>query len=307
MKVLVPATTANLGPGFDCLGMALALYQEIQLEEIPHGLEVEIDGEGAAELAHDAGNLVLSAAQRVFDRVGYQPTGLRLCSINRIPMMGGLGSSSAAIVGGLVAANALVADRLTHHPLTNSQLLDLAIEIEGHPDNVAPALLGGLVIVAAGNDGPADDHGPIVERVEVADLTVVVINPDLRVATKTARRILPTQIPRADAIFNAGRVALVTLALSRGDLDLLGRAMDDRLHQPLRKYLIIGYDDVLSAAKSAGAAAIAISGSGPSLIAFAADRHAEIAAAMTQAFAANHIDARTWILKVDRAGARVVS
>ena len=149
--------------------------------------------------------------------------------------------------------------------------------------------------------------GPIVDRVDVPDLTVVVINPDLRVATKTARRILPAQIPRADAIFNAGRVALVTLALSRGDLDLLGRAMDDRLHQPLRKFLIIGYDDVLGAAKAAGAAAIAISGSGPSLIAFAHDRHAEIADAMTAAFAAKAIAARTWILKVDRDGARVTS
>ena len=295
MKVLVPATTANLGPGFDCLGMALALYQEIELTEIPHGLEIVIDGEGAAELSHDASNLILRSAQRVFDRVGYVPAGLCLRSINRIPMMGGLGSSSAAIVGGLVAAN-----QLTHNQLTSSQLLDLAIEIEGHPDNVAPALLGGLVIVAA------DDNGPIVDRVDVPDLTVVVINPDLRVATKTARRILPTHIPRADAIFNAGRVALVTLALSRGDLDLLGRAMDDRLHQPLRKHLIIGYDMVLAAAKSAGAAAIAISGSGPSLIAFAYDRHAEIAAAMTAAFAANAIESRTWILKVDRAGARTV-
>lgn len=296
MKVLVPATTANLGPGFDCLGMALALYQEIELTEIPHGLEIVIDGEGAAELSHDAGNLILRSAQRVFDRVGYVPSGLCLRSINRIPMMGGLGSSSAAIVGGLVAAN-----QLTNNQLTSSQLLDLAIEIEGHPDNVAPALLGGLVIVAA------DNNGPIVDRVDVPDLTVVVINPDLRVATKTARRILPAQIPRADAIFNAGRVALVTLALSRGDLDLLGRAMDDRLHQPLRKFLIIGYDMVLAAAKAAGAAAIAISGSGPSLIAFAHDRHAEIAAAMTAAFAANQIESRTWILKVDRAGARVVS
>lgn len=296
MKVLVPATTANLGPGFDCLGMALALYQEIELTERPRGLEIAIEGEGAAELSHDASNLILRSAQRVFDRVGYVPAGLCLRSINRIPMMGGLGSSSAAIVGGLVAANAL-----TNYRLTSAQLLDLAIEIEGHPDNVAPALLGGLVIVAA------DDQGPIVDRVDVPDLTVVVINPDLRVATKTARRILPAQIPRADAIFNAGRVALVTLALSRGDLDLLGRAMDDRLHQPLRKHLIIGYDAVLAAAKSAGAAAVAISGSGPSLIAFAYDRHDQIAAAMSAAFAANAIQSRTWVLKVDRLGARVVS
>lgn len=295
MKVLVPATTANLGPGFDCLGMALSLYQEIELTEIDHGLNIDISGEGAAELSRDASNLILRAAQHVFDRAGYQPAGLCLRSINRIPLMGGLGSSSAAIVGGLMAAN-----QLLPRPLSRDDLLSLAIEIEGHPDNVAPALLGGLVIVAA------SDSGPIVDRVEVPDLMVVVINPDLRVATKTARRILPTQIPRADAIFNAGRVALVTLALSRGDLDLLGRAMDDRLHQPLRKHLIIGYDDVFNAAKSAGASAVAISGSGPSLIAFATDRHTEIAATMTAAFAANHIESRTWILKVDRTGARVI-
>jgi homoserine kinase len=209
--------------------------------------------------------------------------------------MGGLGSSSAAIVGGLVAAN-----QLTHNPLTRDELLALAIEIEGHPDNVAPALLGGLVIIAA------DERGPIVDRVDVPEMKVVAIHPDLRVATKTARRILPTTVSREDAIFNAGRVALVTLALSRGDFDLLGRAMDDRLHQPLRKYLIIGYDDVVNAAKSAGAAAIAISGSGPSMIAFAPDHHAAIAQAMKDAFTANKIESRTWILNVDREGARVI-
>jgi homoserine kinase len=292
--VLVPATTANLGPGFDCLGMALSLYLEVELEVIDHGLDIDIDGEGAAELTRDADNLIVRAAQRVFDRVGFQPSGLRLKSTNRMPLQGGLGSSSAAIVGGLVAAN-----ELTQRQLTRDDLLRLAIEIEGHPDNVAPALLGGLVIVAA------DDHGPIVDRVDVPDMKVVVINPGLRVATQTARRILPTEIPRADAIFNAGRVALVTLALSRGDLDLLGRAMDDRLHQPLRKFLIVGYDDVVNAAKAAGAQAVAISGSGPSLIAFARENHEAIAGAMRAAFAANQIESRTWILNVDRFGARV--
>jgi len=256
---------------------------------------IEVEGEGTSELPHDVSNLIVRSMQRVFDQVGQQPTGFQLRSINRIPMMGGLGSSSAAIVGGLVAAN-----ELTNHPLTNHQLLDLAIEIEGHPDNVAPALLGGLVIIAA------DELGPIVDRIDVPEMRVVAIHPDLRVATKTARRILPATISRADAIFNTGRVALVTLALSRGDFDLLGRAMDDRLHQPLRKYLIIGYDDVVSAAKSAGAAAIAISGSGPSMIAFAPDHHEAIAQAMKDAFAAKKIESRTWILNVDREGARVI-
>jgi homoserine kinase len=303
-RILIPATTANLGPGFDCLGMALSLYNEIEVlkaDDSPPDFRaeragvIEVEGEGTRELPHDVSNLIVRSMQRVFERAGHQPQGLQLRSLNRIPMMGGLGSSSAAIVGGLVAAN-----ELAHHPLTHHQLLDLAIEIEGHPDNVAPALLGGLVIVAA------DERGPIVDRVDLPEMKVVAINPDLRVATQTARRILPTTVSRADAIFNAGRVALVTLALARGDFELLGRAMDDRLHQPLRKYLIIGYDDVVSAAKSAGAAAMAISGSGPSMIAFAPDHHAEIAQAMKDAFAANKIDSRTWILDVDRTGARVI-
>ncbi len=296
-RVLVPATTANLGPGFDCLGMALSLYNEIEIvAQAFRFTPIEIEGEGTGELPRDVSNLIMRSMQRVFERVGYQPLGLHLRSINRIPMMGGLGSSSAAIVGGLVAAN-----ELTGNQLARDQLLSLAIEIEGHPDNVAPALLGGLVIIASG------EHDPIVDRVDVPEMKVVAINPDLRVATETARRILPPTVSRADAIFNAGRVALVTLALSRGDLDLLGRAMDDRLHQPLRKFLIIGYDDVVHAAKEAGAAALAISGSGPSLIAFASDRHEAIAQAMKDAFAANKIESRTWVLNVDRAGARVVS
>ncbi len=295
MKIIVPATTANLGPGFDCLGMALSLYNEIDVDEQAAAAPgIEIDGEGTAELPRDLNNLIVRSMQHVFDQVGRRPRGLRLRSINRIPLMGGLGSSSAAIVGGLVAANALL-----DQPLNRDELLQLAIAIEGHPDNVAPALLGGLVIIAA------DERGPIVDRVDVPDLKVVAINPDLRVATETARRILPRTVSRADAIFNAAHVALVTLALARGDLELLGRAMDDRLHQPLRKYLINGYDDVVAAAKGAGAQAVAISGSGPSLIAFAADHHAEVAVAMKQAFAANRIEARTWVLNVDRLGARV--
>ncbi len=293
LRILVPATTANLGPGFDCLGMALSLYKELEVEVTEHGLEIDIEGEGAAELARDSSNLILQSAQRVFDRVGYQPRGLHLRSINRLPLMSGLGSSSAAIVGGLLAAN-----ELTGNQLTRDDLLRLAIEIEGHPDNVAPALLGGLVIVASG------DPGPIVQHVEVPDLRVVVVTPELRVSTEEARRLLPTTVPHTDAVFNTGRVALVVHALSHGDFDLLGRAMDDRLHQPFRKQLITGYDEVVGAAKAAGASAVAISGSGPTLIAFAPERHEEIAAAMQQAFAAHEINSRVWVLEVDRWGAR---
>jgi homoserine kinase len=296
IKVLVPATTANLGPGFDCLGMALSLYNEIECELTDSGLEIEIDGEGATELPRDVGNIIARSMQRVFDQVSFHHGGLRMHLNNRIPLMGGLGSSSAAIIGGLIAAN-----ELSGNQLNRDELLRLAIEIEGHPDNVTPALFGGLVIVAS------DDRGPIVSHVDVPKMKVVIVTPDLRVSTEEARRLIPKTILHSNAVFNAGRVALVVQALSHGDFDLLGRAMDDRLHQPFRKHLITGYDEVMDAAKSAGASAMAISGSGPSLIAFAPDRHAAIAEKMQAAFRQNGVESRAWILDIDRAGAGVIA
>ncbi|HET7375397.1 MAG TPA: homoserine kinase, partial [Anaerolineae bacterium] len=188
IKVTVPATTANLGPGFDCLGMALAFYNEHDCELIEDGLEISTEGEGAINLPRDVANLIVRSMQRVFDQVDFQHTGLRLHSINRIPLMGGLGSSSAAIVGGLIAAN-----ELTGNQLTRAELITLAIEIEGHPDNVAPALLGDLVIVAA------DNKGPIVSRVDVPEMKVVVAAPNLQVSTEEARRLIPKTILHADA------------------------------------------------------------------------------------------------------------
>ncbi len=295
VHIQVPATSANLGPGFDCLGLALALYNEIEMCEIDHGLEFDIQGEGAAELPQDKTNYSVSAAQCIFDRVGYVPRGLFIRSVNSIPMSSGLGSSSAAIVGGLVAANLL-----TGSQLSRDRVIALAVEIEGHPDNVVPAILGGLVIAAVEPDGP------IINQIDLPPLSVIAVTPDLRVSTEEARRILPVMVPRADAIFNLSRTALVIQALTRGDFDLLSRVMNDRLHQPYRKHLITGYDDVIEAARSAGAAAVVISGSGPTLVAFAPDHHSEIAQAMRQAFKQNGVGSRVWILNVDRAGARLV-
>jgi homoserine kinase len=295
LRIQIPATTANIGPGFDCLGMALSLYNDIECELTDEGLDIEISGEGSIKLPRDVGNLIARSMQRVFDQVNFDQHGLRIRSINRIPLMGGLGSSSAAIAGGLVAAN-----ELSGNQLTRDELLTLAIEIEGHPDNVAPALFGGLVIVAS------DDRGSIVSQVDVPEMKVVIVTPNLRVSTEEARRILPQSISRADAIFNMSRTALVVQALSHGDFDLLKRVLDDRLHQPYRQKLITGYADVVDAARSLGAAT-AISGSGPSLIAFAPDRHPAIAEAMQNAFKQNGVESRAWILDVDRAGAQVVA
>ncbi len=294
ITITVPATTANLGPGFDCLGMALGLYNTLIFQEVPEGLFIEVEGERAEELSRDRSNLVFRAAERVFQQVGRRPPGLRIRLINRIPIGYGLGSSAAAVVGGLLGANALLGN-----PLSRESLLNLAVAMEGHPDNVAPALLGGL-IVASG-----EGESLVYTRVTLPPLRVVVAVPDVVVPTKEARRLLPRQVSLDDAVFNIGRTALVVLALERGDYDLLERAMEDRLHQPYRRRLIPAYGEVVQAAREAGAAAVAISGAGSGLVALAPRNHEEIAQAMRHAFVRAGIPARAWVLPVVEEGATV--
>jgi homoserine kinase len=236
----------------------------------------------------------VQAAEAVFARVGRRPEGLRVHALNGIPIGSGLGSSSAAIVGGLAAANALVEGRLSR-----DELLRLAHTIEGHPDNVAAALLGSLVLVSASGDEL------LARSLPVPTLRVALALPDLRLSTAEARAALPDQVPHKDAVFNIGRALFTVQALVGGDYELLRFALADRLHQPYRKRLIPGYDAVVMEARKAGAAAVALSGAGPSLVAFAADRHWEIAAAMKAAFEANGLACRTFVLPVDRQGVQV--
>jgi len=294
ITVRIPATTANLGPGFDCLGLALTLYNRVEMDRLPSGLSIEIEGEGAASLPKGTSNLVYRSTNALFDRIGQRPPGLRLRLINAVPLMSGLGSSAAAVIGGLMAANALAGTPLDQH-----SLLALATEIEGHPDNVAPALFGGLVAVSS-HEGQV-----LYARPAIAPLKVVVVTPDIHLSTAMARRILPDQVSRADAVFNVGRAVLVTLALQTGDFDLLGRAMHDRLHQPYRARLIPGLDSVFEAARAAGAAGVAISGAGPSVVAFGPDQHAAIAQAMVNAFATVGLKARSFVLDIDTTGAQI--
>lgn len=294
VHVRVPATTANLGPGFDVLGMALGLWNEIRVEPAPR-LEIHVRGEGATILPRDETNLVYQAMLRLAEHVGRSLPAVRLELINRIPLQAGLGSSSAAIVGGLRAAAALL-----DIDISRETLLRLAVEMEGHPDNVAPALYGGLVAVAM------DAFGPIVAQVPVpADLQVVIVLPDVRVSTEEARRLLPPSVSHRDAVFNVGRAVLTVQALQEGNFDVLARVMQDRLHEPFRRSLIPAFDDVVAAGKGAGAAAVVISGSGPAMAAFAAEGHEDVARAMVQAFAKAGIQARAWALKV-AGGAEVV-
>jgi homoserine kinase len=295
ITVTVPATTANLGPGFDCLGLALGLHNEVTLTPAESGLEVAVEGEGAGLIPAGPGNLVLRAADRVFEQVGRRPAGLRLRQRNAIPVGSGLGSSAAATLAGILAANALVDGRLSRN-----DVLHLATELEGgHADNVAPALVGGLVLVM-------QEAGEfILELVRLPDFHVAVVLPELDLPTAVARAALPPQVPLADAIFNAARTALLIRALAEGDYAKIGRAMHDRLHQPYRLPLIPGMAAAFVAARQAGAAGVALSGAGPSLIAFAPTGHEQIAAAASAAFHQAGLPARSWLLAPDHQGALV--
>lgn len=294
VAVTVPASTANLGPGFDCLALALSLRNTVEFYETGQGLELDVEGEGEERIALDSTNLIVRAAEAVFEKAGRRPAGLRVHAVNGIPVGSGMGSSSAAIVGGLAAANALVDARLTR-----DDLLRLATEIEGHPDNVAAALFGGLTVASASGEEL------LVKSLAVPPLKVVIVLPSLKLSTAEARAALPAQVPLKDAVFNLGRVLFTVQALTQVDYELLRFAMADRLHQPYRKALIPGFDEVSMAARKAGAAAVALSGAGPSLVAFAPDRHWEIANAMKAAFEAAGLSSRTFVLPADRQGVQV--
>ena len=294
IKVRVPATTANLGPGFDTLGLALDLWNETSFNLNADGILVEVSGEGAGTLSTDANNLVASSALRVFKESNVEaPQGLHIKCNNQIPLGSGLGSSAAAVLTGLLGGNALAGN-----PLSSSQIVRLASEIEGHPDNVAPALLGGLTIVIA------DGEEIITRKIEVAPITVIVMLPDVKLPTKAARQALPEQVSLKDAVYNIGRNAMVVEALRYGDLELLAKSMQDRLHQSVRLESIPGGQAAISAAQEAGAAA-GVSGAGPGIVAFTVKVPDEILGAMQLSFEAEAVKTREFILSISQKGASV--
>jgi homoserine kinase len=295
VSVDVPASTANLGPGFDCLGLALELRNELQLSESDASLRVEIRGEGEGELPGDATNLTVQAAFAVFDRLGERRRGLAFACHNHIPLGSGLGSSAAAAVAGAMAANALVTG-----DLSAEQILAIAYEIEGHADNAAASLYGGLNAVAA------DTEGLMVRQLPVAHFKLAVVVPDVSLPTATMRQALPDSLPLEDAVFNIGHTLMLTEALRTGDLDLLAFGTQDRLHQPHRVVHIPGFEAVRSAALSAGALAVTLSGAGPGMVAFGGDAD-HVAAAMVDEFGQAGVVARSWVLPIASQGARIRS
>jgi homoserine kinase len=296
-KVKVPASTANLGAGFDCLGLALSIWNEVEVRPADK-LAIRVEGEGAGSLAKGEENLVWKTFREFFERVGEVPPTVELVCRNRIPLARGLGSSAAVRVSALVAAR-----HSSAHTMEDEELLQIAAHAEGHPDNVAPALLGGLVV--CGRDGDS----VVTQRIEpAAGVRAVLLIPESTLETSEARMVLPTQVPFADAVSNLQNAALTTAAFLTGEYELLRSSLDDCLHQPYRKKLMPGFDETLEAARKAGAYGAALSGAGPTLVAFTSGNEERIAQAMTQAFTQNGGGAcRTEVADIDLKGAVVES
>jgi homoserine kinase len=297
--VRVPATIANLGPAFDALGIAVSLHNTVEVEPSPSAW-VEVHGEGEGELPLDERNLVYRAAAAAAAAAGRTGAFHVRCR-NEIPLARGLGSSAAAIIGGMVAANTVLG-----RPLGEDILLRLAVGFEGHPDNVAPALFGGAVV--CGFSGGTAGAGIGYMRLTVGwAAALVVAVPGFPVPTEDARRRLPAVVPFADAAANVARTAALVASLLTGRMEGLAGAMDDALHQPYRGPLVPGMQAVMDAARAAGAYGAALAGSGPSIVApTPVERAAAVGEAMVRAFGSAGAAARAYTLQVDADGATVI-
>jgi len=300
--VLVPCSTSNLGAGFDAIGIALS-GPDLMVRVVPGGDSLRIlrlSGEGADRLPGDSTNRVIDAAYRAARDAGVDPASLRaeLSIHSSIPLRRGLGSSAAAAIAG-----GLLADALADGRIGAERVLRMAVEMEGHPDNVVPALRGGAQVSVR------DARGQIQScSIEIrAPLRAALYIPDQELATSAARAVLPKQVPLADAVHNLGRAALLVAALGEGRVDLLGEAMDDRLHQPARSSLLPWLPSLLAAARSAGASGAALSGAGTSICALCTtDTARDVARAMMNAAAQLGVAGRSEVVDVAVPGARVV-
>ena len=295
----VPATTANIGPGFDCLGAALDLDNRFELRVIEGSgerFDLIIQGNEGSHLRGGPENLVYRSAQRVWREAGEEPVAIEARVQLAVPPARGLGSSATAIVAGLIGANALVGE-----PLSREKLLELAIDIEGHPDNVVPSLVGGLCMTAR-----AASHRWRVVRCEWdPSVKAVVAIPAIRLSTSEARRAMPRSIPIPDAVLNLGALTLLLQGLRSGDGDLIADGMHDRIHEPYRWGLIQGGRAVRQAALDAGAWGCVISGAGPTLLALAPpERAGAISAAMVAAWEREGVSSRGEVLALQQQGSR---
>lgn len=292
-KLKIPATSANLGPGFDCMGLALNLYNNIYIEENDR-LAIELGGFYTENIPADETNLLWKTACDYWRRIGFKPQPLKITFDSNVPPARGLGSSSTAVVGGLLAANAIAGS-----PMDRFELLKIATEIEGHPDNVTPALYGGVTLTVMVEDS-------VIPRILVKKpkFAVVAVIPEILVETEKAREILPPAVPRKDVIFNTSRVGLLVDAFINEEYDLLSIATQDRIHQNQRASLIPGMPEALQSAVKTGAYGAALSGSGPTLIAFCPyGSEQAVAKTMKEALADKGLRSVSLVLETDREGA----
>jgi homoserine kinase len=295
IKIRVPATSANLGPGFDCLGMALDIWNEVLFEPADYvKISYQVTGEGAEKFNKGPKNLLTKSFTHLYEVCGRSLQGVKISAHNQIFVSSGLGSSAAAIVAGLFGANEMLG-----RVLSDSELLKLATELEGHPDNVAPAFLGGLVISIMRGDEI------IWRRHELSEWCIVIVKPQVEWLTKMARAVLPKSVSRTDAVFNIGRAVLVVEALLKGDINFLQKVMDDRIHQPYRLKHISGGMIAYKVAKGFGAAAL--SGSGPSIINFVQPENAERAKKeIASVFEERGIETKSIITKPSMKGVHLI-
>ncbi len=302
VTVIVPATTANLGPGFDCIGAALTLYNRMTFSVLSSGVtpetsavQITVTGRDADGVSTDASNLAYQSFVKLYQHLDQSPPPVQIKIEIDVPLARGLGSSATAIVGGLLGANGLAGT-----PLSLTEVMQLAITIEGHPDNVVPALLGNCQLSVKHEKTweicPIPWHSSIVPVVAI---------PNFELSTAEARQVLPTSYSKADAIFNTAHFGLLLRGLETGNRQWLQVALADRIHQPYRQSLIQGYETVQTAALDAGAMGVVISGAGPTLLALTeAATAATVETAMATAWKQQNIEAEVRSLSLDQTGAQ---
>lgn len=302
-KIMVPASTSNLGASFDTCGLALSLFLEITVAKTTSGFELELSGEGADRLPRDESNLIVRVARSVGELRGRKIEGARLLIDNQIPLARGLGSSSAAIIAGLSVYEALSGELLPE-----DEFFSCALRFEDHGDNLAPSLLGGLV-VACVVDGKQGRSLATVKRIWPADIRIVLCIPEYEMDTTQMRAVLPREVTLSDAVFNAQRAALFQALLSERRFDLFSEALRDRLHQPHRIPHAPGLSAILKMndqiSDHPGLLGVALSGAGSTMIAFASENFAQIAAEMKQRLASAGVESRTLEVEVDNRGRQV--
>jgi homoserine kinase len=296
--VKVPASTANMGPGFDALGMALNLFAWIEMSITDEQTSFHLHGEQMKGVPTDKSNLLYTVAQMVFEQAGVNHPELEISMYSEIPLTRGLGSSASAIIGALAGANALIGNKLT-----GDELFQIATRLEKHPDNVGASLFGGIVV--AFWDGSRAEY---IRLEPDSNLEVLVAIPTFQLATEKARHVLPQQITMKDAVFNVGHSSLLVAALSTGNLAMIRHAMKDALHQPYRAALIPGMQDILEHAADHGALGAALSGAGPTMLALVdarSEQKKELEEFLIDSFRKQGIEAETMWLQPCRDGVTV--